>query len=296
RSTAVTSDLDLVVRGGVLVDGTGAPARRGDVGVRDGRIVALGEVAARARRTLDAAGLVVAPGFVDVHTHYDAQVFWDRWLTISPWHGVTSVVMGNCGFGIAPTRPEHRDLVLRTLENVEGMSLEALRAGVGSDWPFETFAEFLDAIARRGTAINVGALVGHTPVRLYVMGEEATEREATGAEVDAMRGLVAGALAAGAPRFPPPPPPTPPPPHAPPALRARRAAPPACRPAAASGVRARAGCLGGPGFGVCPAAPGPGLFPAESPALHRRTRRPISWTALLAGMLGPDGHRAVLEQ
>src|SRR5262249_11084844 len=287
RSTAVTSDLDLVVRGGVLVDGTGAPARRGDVGVRDGRIVALGEVAARARRTLDAAGLVVAPGFVDVHTHYDAQVFWDRWLTISPWHGVTSVVMGNCGFGIAPTRPEHRDLVLRTLENVEGMSLEALRAGVGSDWPFETFAEFLDAIARRGTAINVGALVGHTPVRLYVMGEEAAEREATPAEVDAMRGLVAGALAAGALGFATSKSPT----HV-----GYGGRPVPSRAAALAEIEALAGCLGDAGFGVMQATVGPGLFLDEFAAIQRRTGRPISWTALLAGMLGPDGHRAVLEQ
>src|SRR5437667_5818144 len=152
---------DLLIRGGTLVDGTGAPARPGDVAIRDGRIAALGAVPGAARRVLDAEGAVVAPGFVDIHTHYDAQVFWDRMLTISPWHGVTSVVMGNCGFGVAPTRPAHRDLVLRTLESVEGMSLEALRAGIGTDWPFESFAEFLAAIERRGTAINVGALVGH---------------------------------------------------------------------------------------------------------------------------------------
>ncbi len=280
-------DLDLVVRGGTLVDGTGSPARRGDLGVRDGRIVGVGEVRAGARRTLDAEGLVVAPGFVDVHTHYDAQVFWDRWLTISPWHGVTSVVMGNCGFGIAPTRPEHRDLVLRTLESVEGMSLEALRAGVGSDWPFETFGEFLDAIERRGTAINVGALVGHTPVRLYVMGEEATEREATAAEVEAMRGLVADALAAGALGFATSKSPT----HV-----GWGGRPVPSRAAALSEIEGLAGCLGDAGFGVMQATLGPGLFLDEFAAIQRRTGRPISWTALLAGMLGPDGHRSVLEQ
>src|SRR5207247_1878520 len=149
-----------------------------------------GTVAGTADRVLEADGAVVAPGFVDIHTHYDAQVFWDRMLTLSPWHGVTSVVMGNCGFGVAPTRPAHRDLVLRTLESVEGMSLEALRAGIGAEWPFESFAEFLAAVERRGTAVNAGALVGHTPVRLYVMGAEATAREATHEEVGQMRGLV----------------------------------------------------------------------------------------------------------
>src|SRR2546422_7226925 len=151
----MADDLDLAIRGGTLVDGTGAPARRGDVGIRGGRIVALGKVGGSARRVLDATGAVVAPGFVDIHTHYDAQLLWDRWCTISPWHGVTSVVIGNCGFGIAPTRPSHRDLVLRTLESVEGMSLEALHAGVGTEWPFETFPEVLAAIEQRATAIDV---------------------------------------------------------------------------------------------------------------------------------------------
>src|SRR5215471_7946548 len=162
---------DLLIRRGTLVDGTGAPGRQGDVAVRDGRIAAIGDVSSSAARTIDAEGAVVAPGFIDIHTHYDVQVFWDRMLSISPWHGVTSVVMGNCGFGIAPTRPSHRELILRTLENVEGMSFEALQAGVGGAWPFETFPEYLDAIEKRGVAINVGALVGHTPVRMYVMGE-----------------------------------------------------------------------------------------------------------------------------
>src|SRR5689334_22327182 len=162
------------------------------------RIVAVGDVSARTARTIDATGRVVAPGFIDIHTHYDAQVLWDRMLTISPWHGVTTVVMGNCGFGVAPTRPEHRGLILRTLEKVEGMSLAALEAGIGEDWPFETFPQYLDAVARRGTAINVGVLLGHTPLRLYVMGEEATERPATGDEIARMRALVREAVEAGA--------------------------------------------------------------------------------------------------
>jgi N-acyl-D-aspartate/D-glutamate deacylase len=283
----VADDLDLLVRGGTLIDGTGAPGRRGDVGVRGGRIAALGTVDGDARRTIDADGAVVAPGFVDVHTHYDAQLFWDRWCTISPWHGVTSVVIGNCGFGIAPTRPAHRDLVLRTLENVEGMSLDALRAGIGTEWGFETFPEFLDAIARRGSAPNVGALVGHTPVRLWVMGEEATEREASAAEVAAMRELVAGALAAGALGFATSKAPT----HV-----GWGGRPVPSRAAALSEIEALAGCLGDAGRGLLQATLGPGLFLDEFAAIQRRTGRPISWTALLGGMLGPDGHRAVLAE
>jgi N-acyl-D-aspartate/D-glutamate deacylase len=283
----VADAFDLLVRGGTIVDGTGAPGRRGDLGIRAGRIAAVGEVSGTAPRVVDADGAVVAPGFVDIHTHYDAQVFWDRWLTISPWHGVTSVVMGNCGFGIAPTRPGHRDLILRTLENVEGMSLDALRAGVGAEWPFEHFGEYLDAIERRGTAINVGALVGHTPVRLYVMGEEATEREARPDEIAAMRGLVAGALADGAVGFATSKAPT----HVGYAGR-----PVPSRAAALEEIEALAGCLGDAGHGVMQATLGPGLFLGEFETIQRRTRRPISWTALLGGMLGPDGHRMVLEQ
>jgi N-acyl-D-aspartate/D-glutamate deacylase len=285
--TAMSERFDLLVRGGTLVDGTGAPGRPGDVGVRDGRIAAVGAVRGTADRTLDAGGLVVAPGFVDVHTHYDAQVFWDRMLTISPWHGVTSVVMGNCGFGIAPTQPAHRDLVMRTLENVEGMSLAALKAGVGDDWPFETFPEFLDAIARRGTAINVGALVGHTPLRMYVMGEEATEREATAEEVEAMRRIVRDALRAGALGFATSKSPT----HVGWAGR-----PVPSRAAALAEIEALAGCLGEAGHGTMQATLGRGFFLEEFAAIQRRTGRPISWTALLGGMLGPDGHRWVLAE
>jgi N-acyl-D-aspartate/D-glutamate deacylase len=187
-----------LIRGGTLVDGTGAPGKRGDLGVVNGRIAALGEIRGAAKRTIDASGCIVSPGFVDIHTHYDAQIFWDRMVTISPWHGVTSVVMGNCGFGIAPTRTVRRELIMRTLENVEGMSLDALRAGVGEDWGFETFPQYLDAIEARGTAINVGALLGHTPLRLYVMGEEATEREATEDEIAQMERIVSDGLRAGA--------------------------------------------------------------------------------------------------
>jgi N-acyl-D-aspartate/D-glutamate deacylase len=278
---------DLAIRGGTVVDGTGAPGRAADVGVRDGKVAALGRLDGSARETLDATGRVVAPGFVDIHTHYDAQVFWDRMLTISPWHGVTSVVMGNCGFGIAPTRPEHRDLIIRTLENVEGMSADALLAGVGPRWDFETFPEFLDAIERRGTAINVGALVGHTPVRLYVMGEESTERPATEPEIARMRRIVAEALAAGAIGFA--------------TSKAQThvgyaGKPVPSRAAELAEIEALAGALAESDHGLLQATLGRGFFLDEFAAIQRKMGRPVSWTALLAGAFGPEGHREVLAK
>lgn len=188
---------DLKVINGRIVDGTGTDGYGGDVGIRDGKVVALGDAPDDAGQIIDAEGRIVCPGFIDIHTHYDAQIVWDRMLTVSPWHGVTTVVIGNCGFGVAPTRPENRDLIVRTLEKVEGMSKAALQAGMG-DWGFETFPQYLDAIEKNGTAINVAAYIGHTPLRLYVMGEDAYEREATEDEIQQMRSLVREALEAGA--------------------------------------------------------------------------------------------------
>src|SRR5262245_41759521 len=251
-------DYDLRISGGTLVDGSGRPGVRGDVGIAGGRVVALGDAPGSAAQTIDATGLVVAPGFVDLHTHYDAQVLWDPLLSISPWHGVTTVVMGNCGFGVAPTRPAHRGLILRTLEKVEGMSLACLEAGLGADWPFETFPQYLDAVERRGMAINVGAFVGHTPVRLYVMGEEATERAATPDEVARMRALVAEALAAGALGFATSKAPT----HVGYAGR-----PVPSRVAEIAEIAALAGALGAAGRGIMQATVGPGLFFDEFAAL-----------------------------
>ncbi|NQU72595.1 MAG: amidohydrolase family protein, partial [Rhodospirillales bacterium] len=145
-------EYDLKITGGTIVDGTGADRYQGDVGIKDGVVVALGDASGDAAKVIDATGKIVSPGFVDTHTHYDAQILWDRMLTISPWHGVTTIVMGNCGFGVAPTRPEHRETIMRTLEKVEGMSMDALEAGLGRDWPFETFPEYLDAIEKQGSA------------------------------------------------------------------------------------------------------------------------------------------------
>src|SRR4051794_19396700 len=182
--------LDAKIVGGTVIDGTGSQGRRADVAVVDGQVSAIepgdGLADAEAASTIDATGRVVSPGFVDIHTHYDAQVLWDRMMTVSPWHGVTTVVMGNCGFGVAPTRPAHRDLIVRTLEKVEGMSADALREGLGTAWPFESFPEYLDAVEARQPAINVASLIGHTPVRLHVMGEQATERPATDDEIARM--------------------------------------------------------------------------------------------------------------
>ena len=194
-------DYDLKVEGGLILDGSGRPGVQGSVAVKDGRMVAVGDAPGQAARTIDAGGLVIAPGFVDIHTHYDAQVMWDRMVTVSPWHGVTTVVMGNCGFGVAPTRPEHRGQIMRTLEKVEGMSLTALETGLGYDWPFETFPQYLEALEGRGVGINVAALVGHTAVRMYVMGDDAYERAATDDEIKAMQQIVREAMRAGAAGF-----------------------------------------------------------------------------------------------
>ena len=187
---------DLVIRGGTVVDGTGAAGRRADVAVTDGQISEIGD-RLDGRRELDASGQIVSPGFIDIHSHYDAQVFWDPALTPSSFHGVTSVVAGNCGFSIAPCRPEHRALLARTLQHVEDMDLATLEAGI--PWDFETFPQYLDSVARHGTALNYGVYVGHTAVRLWVMGEEGYERELpTDAELAQMQAVVRDAMQAGA--------------------------------------------------------------------------------------------------
>ena len=153
--------LDLLIRNGTVVDGTGAPARRADVSISDGKIAAVGRASQSARRTIDADGLVVAPGFIDPHTHYDAQICWDGALTPSSWHGVTSVVMGNCGVGIAPCRPAAREIAMRDLVNVEAIPFEVLDAGITWDW--ESFPQYLDAATRRRPALNLAFLAPLTP-------------------------------------------------------------------------------------------------------------------------------------
>jgi N-acyl-D-aspartate/D-glutamate deacylase len=188
--------LDLLIRGGTVIDGTGAPERRANLGIRDGRIVEIGHVGESAKRTIDADGLIVAPGFVDPHTHYDAQIWWDPQLSCSSWHGVTSVVMGNCGVGLAPCRPADRESVAYDLVNVEGIPFDVLKQGIPWDWT--TFPEFMAAAERRGLGLNVGFLVPLTPLRQFVLGEAATKRAATPEETLQISELLREAIEAGA--------------------------------------------------------------------------------------------------
>ena len=186
----------LVIRGATVVDGLGNEPVRADVAIRDGRIRTVG-VGEEAEREIDADGLTLAPGFIDLHTHYDAQITWDRTLSPSPSLGVTTVVMGNCGFGIAPAPPSVRDLILRNLSVVEGMDLDALRAGVR--WEFETFGEYMAALRATGPCANVAVLAGHSVIRTAVMGEAASERaKPTADELARMQAMVAEAMAGGA--------------------------------------------------------------------------------------------------
>ncbi len=187
---------DLTIKNAQICDGLGNSMYAGALSITGDRITAVGTEPEPAIKTLDAQGLVLSPGIIDVHTHYDAQITWDTTTTPSPSMGVTTVVMGNCGFGIAPCRPDFREQMLRNLTKVEGMPHEALQQGV--QWGFETFGEYLDALARKGVLINVASFVGHACIRAYVMGEAATQREATPEELREMQDIFEQALADGA--------------------------------------------------------------------------------------------------
>ena len=190
--------VDLVFRGALVVDGSGAAPFRGDVAVSGGRIVAVAPDlgALDAARAVDAEGLALMPGIIDSHTHFDAQITWDPTLAPSPALGVTTAVIGNCGFTIAPCRPADRERTMKNLTQVEGMSLEALRAGI--DWRFETFPEYLAQLRENGCVVNVAAYVGHSSVRTWVMGADAARREATAEEIARMQDVVRDAMAHGA--------------------------------------------------------------------------------------------------
>ena len=187
---------DLVIAGGTVVDGSGMARYRADVGVRDGRIAEIGRIRAPAGRTIDAEGRIVSPGFIDGHTHMDAQVAWDPLGSCACWHGVTSVIMGNCGFALAPCKPEEREWYAECLEAVEDIPKDAMMAGI--DWTWETFPEYLAAVEALPKAINYGSYIGHSALRMYAMGARALDELATGDDLDAMAGIVEEALRAGA--------------------------------------------------------------------------------------------------
>jgi N-acyl-D-amino-acid deacylase len=187
---------DLVIRNGTVIDGSGRPRYRADVGVTGGRIASIGRIRDKGTEEIDAEGKFVTPGFIEVHTHMDAQVFWDSLGTCSSWHGITTAVMGNCGFTLAPCAEPDKDLVMRSLERAEDISREAMLAGI--DWQWDTFPEYLDAVDRVPKGINYAGYMGHSALRTYVMGERAFEEAGSPDEVEAMGRHLAEAVRAGA--------------------------------------------------------------------------------------------------
>jgi N-acyl-D-amino-acid deacylase len=187
---------DLVIKNGTVVDGTGAERKRADVAIANGKVAEIGKVTEGGRRTIDASDLIVAPGFVDPHTHYDAQICWDPMVSCTSWHGVTSVVLGNCGVGIAPCRESVREIAAWDLVNVEAIPIDALKRGI--TWEWETFPQYLDAAEKRRSGINLAFLAPLTPFRHFVMGEESMEREARPDEIQKIAALLGDAVQAGA--------------------------------------------------------------------------------------------------
>ncbi|MDA2957530.1 MAG: amidohydrolase family protein [Actinomycetota bacterium] len=284
---SATTDI-IVLTGGTIVDGTGRPGFRADLAIRGERIVAIGANLA-GDTMIDVSGLVVAPGFIDIHTHYDAQVFWDPAMTPSCFHGVTTVVAGNCGFSIAPTRASDRDLIAHTMEKVEDMDPDTLKTGI--PWDFESFPEYLDSIRKRGTVLNYAAYIGHTPLRLFVMGAEAVGREATDEEIDEMAGLVGQAMEAGAAGF------------ASSFAVTHRGAdgqPIPSRWAGRREIEALCKAVGDSGRGVIGVNGGDNLSLADCYELQPRVGAPITFTALLTTAQGfhlkaVETHRAGIE-
>ncbi|HVO24497.1 MAG TPA: amidohydrolase family protein [Candidatus Margulisiibacteriota bacterium] len=284
---------DVIIRGADICDGTGTPRRRGDVALRDGRIVEVGKVGGGARRTIDGGGLTLAPGFIDLHTHYDCQVSWDRALTPSCWHGVTTVVMGNCGFSIAPCRPTDRELLMEMLLYVEGMPTEALRAGI--HWEWETFPEYLDTLERWRPGLNVAVFVGHAAIRYYVMGAAATERAATEDELRRMQDVVRDALRAGACGFSTSESPT----HF-----FGDGTPVPSRVAPRDEIRALASVLGEFGRGITEIAPRHTIGGTDGKSEDQRfyievakaSRRPVTWAPLQHSPFDPEGALRLIEE
>src|SRR3954468_17764730 len=273
---------DVVIRGGTVVDGTGGAGYEADVAVTDGRISQIGTGLA-GDRVLEADGHVVTPGFVDIHSHYDAQVFWDPALTPSSFHGVTSVVAGNCGFSIAPCRPEHRELLARTLMHVEDMDIDTLAAGI--PWDFETFPEYLDSVSRHGVGLNYGVYVGHTATRIYVMGEDAYERDPSAAELAEMQDVVRASMEAGAMGFAT---------SSSGTHNGDAGRPVPSRRADLAELEALLAPLPGLGKGVAALPPGAELEHADVYGLQARIGRPLTWTALLT-VKGFPWHEAIIS-
>jgi N-acyl-D-aspartate/D-glutamate deacylase len=277
---------DIVIRGGTVVDGTGAPGRRADVAIDGDTIVEVGPSVERGAREIDASGQVVAPGFIDIHSHYDAQVFWDPALTPSSYHGVTTVVAGNCGFSIAPVREPDRELLVKTLMHVEDMSPDTLFAGVPWD-SFETFPQYLDAIEARGTVLNYACYVGHTAVRMYVMGPDASyERAATPDELARMRAVVREAMDAGAAGFAT---------SFSPTHSGEGGRPVPSRVADVAELRELLLPMKEAGRGVGALLPGGVLKNSQMFDLQREIGRPFTWTALLT-LKGSDYHERVVAE
>ena len=268
---------DLVIADASIADGTGAPPRPGSLAVTDGKIATIGRDVGPARETLRAEGRVLAPGIIDAHTHFDAQVTWDRWLNPSSSLGVTTAVIGNCGFTIAPCKPAHRDLTMRNLTHVEGMSLDVLRQGV--DWRFESFPDYLAMIEGGGLGINLAAFVGHSSIRTYVMGEDAHRRTATADEIAAMRALVAEAMRAGAIGFAT---------STAEQHNGEAGIPMPSRLAAADEIRALVGALGEAGRGAFMLTKGGATSIPFLEELASETGRPVVVAALLHNSTNPD--------
>ncbi len=276
---------DIVISGGTVIDGTGAPPRRADVAITDGLISEIGRGLV-ASRTIDATDLVVSPGFIDIHTHYDAQVFWDPHLTPSCHHGVTTVIAGNCGFTIAPVAVQDGPGTLaRTLHHVEDMSIDTLAAGVPWD-EFRTFPEYLDAVERRGVALNYGCYVGHTALRLWAMGDAAYDRDPTDDELAAMVAAVEEAMAAGAVGFASS--------HSP-THNGEGGRPVPSRRSGMDELLALTAPLRDARRGVLAMLPGDGLTHDDLFSLWEQVRRPITWTALLT-LKGIPYHEKVIAR
>ena len=273
---------DLLVRGARVFDGTGAAPVVADVAVQDGRIAAVGaRLRGDALRTVDADGLALMPGIVDSHTHFDAQITWDPSLSPSPALGVTTAVIGNCGFTIAPCRPADRELTMRNLTQVEGMSIDALRAGI--DWGFETFGEYLAQLRARGSVANVAAYVGHSSVRTYVMGDDAAKRPATASEIAQMQAIVRDAMAHGAVGFAS---------STSPAHNGEGGLPMPSRLASDEEMAALVGAMAEGGRGVYMLTKGAHTKVSFLESLAAATRRPVMVAALLHNSVAP---RAVFD-